>query len=92
MIYFIRIYIIDNIKEINNIHTERLKKYNLKPSFSSFIWHYRLDHINEKCMKLHKTGDLGLFDYKSFETYKSYLLGKMTNMLFNEKRHMPIKY
>ena len=33
---------------------------NVKPSY---LWHCRLNHINERCMaKLHKSGTLGSFD------------------------------
>ena len=35
--------------------------------------------------KLHKSGNLGSFDYESYDTCKSYLLGKMTMLPFNGK-------
>lgn len=46
-----------------------------------------LGNINEKCIsKLHNHGDLGSFNYKSFETCESYLLSKITKMPFSGKR------
>ena len=53
---------------------------------SSYIWHCRLSHISERRMtKLHKDGSLGLFDYESFDTCDSCLLGKMTKLPFKGK-------
>ena len=75
-----RIYNLDNKKEIHNVNTKRLKTNNLKPSY---LWHCRLGHINETRMsKLHKEGSLGSFDYESYETCESCLLGKMTKSPF----------
>ena len=49
------------------------KRDNLK---SSYLWHCRLDHISERRMiELHKCGSLGSFDYESFDTCESCLLG-----------------
>jgi hypothetical protein len=48
-----------------------------------FIWHCRLCHINEKRIEqLHKYGLLSSFDFESFETCESCLLGKMTKAPF----------
>jgi hypothetical protein len=50
---------------------------------STFIWHCRLGHINEKRIeRLHKDGLLNSFDFKSFDTCESCLLGKMTKAPF----------
>ena len=35
--------------------------------------------------KLHKTGDLGLFDYESYDTCEFCLKGKMLKIPFNKK-------
>jgi len=51
-----------------------------------FLWHCRLGHINENRMdKLHKSGNLGSFDYESYDTCESCLLGKMTKTPFGGK-------
>ena len=47
------------------------------------LWHYRLGHINEKRIsKLHQVGLLNSFDFESYDTCESCLLGKMTKDLF----------
>ena len=53
---------------------------------SSYLWHCRLGHISERRMtELHKCGSLGSFDYESFDTCESCLLGKMTKLPFKGK-------
>jgi hypothetical protein len=45
----------------------------------TFIWHCRLDHKNEKRLeRLHKDSLLSSFDFESFDTCESSLIGKMT--------------
>ena len=62
---------------------KRLKQDNVK---LSYLWHCRLGHINERHMaKLHKSGNLGSFDYESYDTCKYCLLGKMTKLFFKGK-------
>jgi hypothetical protein len=52
----------------------------------TFIWHCHLDHINEKrTERFHKDGLLCLFDFESFDTCESYLLGKMTKATFTSQ-------
>ena len=59
---------------------KQLKQDNVKPSY---LWHYHLGHINERCIaKLHKSRNLGSFDYESYDTSGSCLLGKMTKLSF----------
>jgi hypothetical protein len=49
----------------------------------TFIWHCRLGHINEKRIeRFHKDGLLNSFDFESFDTCESCLLGKMTKAPF----------
>jgi hypothetical protein len=49
----------------------------------TFIWHCCLGHINKKRIKrLHKDGLLSSFDFESFDTCESCLLGKMTKAPF----------
>jgi hypothetical protein len=52
----------------------------------TFIWHCRLDHINEKCIeRLHKDGLLSSFNFESFDTCESCLLQKMTKTPFTSQ-------
>ena len=78
------IYILDMSNPILNINDNKRKKGdNLK---SSYLWHCRLGHISERRMtELHKCGSLGSFDYESFDTCESCLLGKMTKLPFKRK-------
>jgi hypothetical protein len=65
---------------ICNINAKRARLNDLNPTF---IWHYRLGHINEKRIeRLHKDGLLNSFDFESFDTCKSCLLEKMTKAPF----------
>ena len=72
------------------LNLEELLVYNIsnkKPwindSSPTYLWHYRLVHINEKRMKkLHDDGLLTSFDFDSFKTCESCLLGKMTKTPF----------
>jgi hypothetical protein len=76
-----RLYVLDlEDKSVCNINTKRLRPNDLNPTF---IWHCRLGHINEKRIEqLHKDGWLSSFDFESFETCESCLLGKMTKAPF----------
>jgi hypothetical protein len=74
------LYVFDLEILIFNINIKRNKLNNLYPSY---LWHYRLGHINEiKITKLYKEG---YFDHESYSSCKSYLLGKMTKTSFIEK-------
>ena len=71
------------IFKIKNINAKRLKSESMN---SSYLWHCRLGHISDKRVsKLHKQGDLGLFDYESYGTCESCLRGKMSKTPFNKK-------
>ena len=73
---------LDMSNPILTVH-DKLKKDNVKPSY---LWHCRLGHINERRMaKLQKSGNLGSFDYESYDTCESCLLGKMTKLSFKGK-------
>ena len=78
------IYILDVSNPILNVNdNKRQKRDNLK---SSVLWHCRLGHTSERRMtKLHKCGSLRSFDYESFDTCESCLLGKMTKLPFKGK-------
>jgi GAG-pre-integrase domain len=55
------------------------KRLKISHESMSFMWHYRLGHINEKCIKkLHEVGLLG-------NMCRSSLRGKMTKMPFSQK-------
>jgi hypothetical protein len=75
------LYVLDlEDKSVSNINAKRLRQINFYPTF---IWHCRLGHINEKRIELlHKDGLLSSFDFESFETCESCLLGKMTKAPF----------
>jgi hypothetical protein len=75
------LYVLDlEDKSVCHINAKRLRPNDLNPTF---IWHCRLGHINEKRIELlHKDGLLSSFDFESFETCGSCLLGKMTKAPF----------
>ena len=67
---------LEQSKPIYNINNKRLKSNDLD---QTCFWHCRLGHANEKRIsQLHRDGLLDLFDFKSFDTCESCLLGKMT--------------
>jgi hypothetical protein len=60
-----------------------VKRARLNDLNPTFIWHCRLGHINEKCIeRAHKNCLLSSFDFESFDTCESCLLGKMTKAPF----------
>jgi hypothetical protein len=70
-------------KFVCNINAKRAQLNDLNPTF---IWHCRLGHINEKRIdRLHKDGLLSSFDFESFDTCESCLLGKMTKAPFTDQ-------
>ena len=69
-----------NEKTIYNINTKKFKSNDLN---TTYLWHCRLSHINEKRIStLHKHGILNSFDFESYDTCESYLMGKMTKIHF----------
>ena len=70
-------------KPIYNINNKRLKSNDLN---QTYFWHCRLGHANEKRIsQLHRDGLLDSFDFESFDTCESCLLGKMTKSPFTHK-------
>ena len=66
-------------KSIYNIESKKIKS----DLNTTYLWHCRLGHINEKPIsKLQQNGLLNSFDYESFETCESCLLEKMTKTPF----------
>ena len=50
----------------------------------TYLWYCRLGHINEnRLSQLYKDGLLDSFDFESYETCESCLLGKMTKTPFS---------
>src|SRR6266542_2499188 len=65
------------------IYNSNAKRHKLNDLNPAYLWHCRLGHINEKRVeKLHKDGLLDSFDFESFDTCESCLLGKMTKSPF----------
>jgi hypothetical protein len=65
---------------VYNVNVKRLKPNELN---MTYFCHYQLGHISVKHMtKLHDEAFLTLFDFESFETCESCLLGKMTKTPF----------
>jgi hypothetical protein len=63
-----------------NINIKRARLNDLNPIF---IWHCRLCHINERRIeRLHNDALINSFDFQSFDTCESCLLGKMTKTSF----------
>ena len=76
------IYILDLENEVYHVNTKRLKSESLN---FSYLWHCCLGHVSDKHVsKLHKQGDLGSFDYESYDTCESCLKGKMSKSPFNK--------
>jgi hypothetical protein len=75
------LYILDlEDKSVYNINMKRDRLNDLNPTF---IWHCRLDHINEKHIeRLYKDCLLSSFDFELFDMCESYLLEKITKTPF----------
>ena len=69
-----------NAKSIYNINTKRFRSNDLN---TTYLWHCRLGHINEKRIsKLHQDRLLHSFNFESYEVCEFCLLGKMTKAPF----------
>ena len=78
------------LKRSNNIATKKFKSNDLN---STYLWHCRLGHINEKRISnLHQVGVLNSFDFESYDTCESCLLGKMTKDPFTGHSERPMNY
>ena len=78
------LYLLDlNDKQIFNINNKRLK---LSQMNETFLWHYRLGHINEKRIRqLQQANLLGSLDVEAIEVCEPCLIGKMTKSPFKRK-------
>jgi hypothetical protein len=71
--------------EDNFVCNINMKRARLNDLNHTFIWHCHLGHINEKHIeRLHKDRLLSSFDFESFDTFESCLLGKMTKAPFTD--------
>ena len=62
-----------------NYHVDNSKSLKSKDSNHTYLWHYRLGHLNEKhIQKLYKDGQLDSFYFESYDVCESCLLRKMT--------------
>ena len=60
-----------------HIHNVEAKRCRVDNDSATYLWHCRLGHIGVKRMKkLHADGLFESLDYESFETCKSYHMGK----------------
>jgi len=76
------LYVMEMEKPVFNIN----KRLKTSHESTTYMWHCRLGHINEKRIKkLHKSGLLGKFDLESIDTCESCLRGKMTKAPFSKK-------
>ena len=67
----------------NIFYIERNMKRKREDVNVTYLWHCRLDHINEsRINKLYKDKFFDPYDYESYETCESYLMKKMTKTLF----------
>ena len=74
------LYVLNVDMPIYNINTKRVKSNDSNPTY---LWHCCLGHINENhIFKLHKDGMLDSFDFESYETCESCLMGKMIKVPF----------
>ena len=81
--YINSLYILDFEIPLFNIN---FKKNRLDNKYPSYLWHYRLDRINEtRIVKLHKERYFDHFKYESYETCEDCLLGKLTRTPLNRK-------
>ena len=75
------IYVLDQTTtELYHVNNKRAK---IGDKDQTYLWHCRMGHINEKRVKkLIKNGTISPFDYESFGTCESCLIGKMTRISF----------
>ena len=79
---------------VNGLYLIDVSSYNLQMNATlkkskqdvneAYLWCFRLGHIGDgRLQKLHNDAYLGEFDYESFETYESYIMGKLFKSLFS---------
>ena len=79
---------------VNGLYMIDVSSYNLQVDIAlkkskwsvneSYLWHCRIGHVgNRRLQKLHKDAYLGAFDYESFATYESCIMGKLLKSPFS---------
>ena len=79
---------------VNGLYMIDVYSYNLQVDIAlkkskqsvneSYLWHCRLGHIGDgRLKKLHKDAYFGAFDYESFETCESCIMGKLPKSPFS---------
>ena len=72
-----------NLESDAHIFNTDAKRLKTDKTNTTFLWHCRLGHIGKKRMKkLHSDGVLESFDFESFDTCESCLMGKLTKTPF----------
>ena len=67
----------------NVLHIDNMKKRKREDVNVTYLWHCRLGHINEsRTNKLYKDKFFDPYNYESYETYESCLMGKMIKTPF----------
>jgi hypothetical protein len=74
------IYVLDQTTDIMHVSNKKVK---VGDKDQTYLWHCRMGHINEKRVKkLIDNGSISPFDYESFGTCESCLIGKMSRISF----------
>ena len=79
---------------VNGLYLIDVSSYNLQIDVAlkkskqgvneAYLWHCKLEHVGDgRLQKLHKDAYLGAFDYESFVTCKSYIIGKLPKSPFS---------
>ena len=79
---------------VNGLYVIDVSSYNLQIDIAlkkskhgvneAYLWHCRLGHVgNGRLQKLHKDAYLGAFDYESFATCESCIMGKLAKSPFS---------
>ena len=68
----------------NNLQMDVALKKSKHGVNEAYLWHCRLGHVGDRRLhKLHKDAYLGAFDYASFATYESCIMGKLPKSPFS---------
>ena len=79
---------------VNDLYLINISSYNLQVDVAlknskqsvneSYLWHCRLGHVGHgRLQKLHRDAYLGAFDYESFATCESCIMGKLPKSPFS---------
>jgi len=74
------IYVLDQTTDVLHVNNKKLK---VGDKDQTYLWHCRMGHINEnRVKKLIQNGTISTFDFESYGTCESCLIGKMTRISF----------